>query len=234
MAFTDWSMFQDACQDLDTLTTTITDYIQFCVDTVVPDRQVKVYPNNKPWITKELRALIHSKSAARKSGDRQALRKAQKELNSAIVCCKEKYKARIEEQFTKGTKACWQGLKAISGYSKSKSSVRDGSDQDCAEELNRFYTRFEKPDILPMIPTLPTDAAIKITQEDVCKQFRSVNSNKAAGPDGITPGFLKLCAEYIAPIFCSIYNQSLSDKKVPTLWKLSTVVPVPKKACSSK
>ena len=40
---------------------------------------------------------------------------------------------------------------------------------------------------------------------------------------------MKFCAEQLAPIFCEIYNHSLSQCKVPTCFKSSTIIPVPKK-----
>ena len=35
-----------------------TDCINFCMDTVIPKKNIKVYPSNKPYITKEVKYLI--------------------------------------------------------------------------------------------------------------------------------------------------------------------------------
>ena len=55
LACTDWEVFFNDCNDLNTITSTVTDYINFCVDTLVPVKTCKFYPNNKPWVTSELR-----------------------------------------------------------------------------------------------------------------------------------------------------------------------------------
>ena len=60
---TDWHMFVDNMKqiripDLNTLTETVGSYINFCVETIVPEKTVKVYPNNKPWITKAVKDVI--------------------------------------------------------------------------------------------------------------------------------------------------------------------------------
>ena len=48
-------------------------------------------------------------------------------------------------------------------------------------------------------------------------------------PDNISASTLKNCAEQLAPVFCDIFNQSLRLCKVPTCFKMSTIVPVAKK-----
>jgi len=50
---TDWNLFKDTCADLDDLVFTVNSYIQFCEDLTIPQKTVSVYPNSKPWLTKE-------------------------------------------------------------------------------------------------------------------------------------------------------------------------------------
>ena len=52
--------------------------------------------------------------------------------------------------------------------------------------------------------------------------------NKACGPDGITPFVLKTYAQELSYIFTHIFNMSLKLKRLPLIWKLSKIVPVPK------
>lgn len=52
---------------------------------------------------------------------------------------------------------------------------------------------------------------------------------KAPGPDGVSPSCLRVCAEQLAPIFTQIFNQSLELCEVPSCFKHSTIIPVPKK-----
>lgn len=151
-------------------------------------------------------------------------------MNSAINACREEYKTRIEDHFAGGAKACWQGLKAISGHNKTKAASHEGSPEEWAKELSQFYTRFERPDFVPATSAAQTSPMTDITEEEVRRVFCSVKVHKAAGPDGITPMLLKDCAYYLAPVFCSIFNISLKHRKVPALWKSSIIVPVPKKA----
>ncbi|KAK1784028.1 hypothetical protein P4O66_004470 [Electrophorus voltai] len=65
-----------------------------------------------------------------------------------------------------------------------------------------------------------------ITESDVRRVFKRVNTRKAAGPDGRV---LKACADQLAPVFTDIFNLSLTLGIVPSSFKQSTIVPVPKK-----
>ncbi|KAK1805253.1 hypothetical protein P4O66_019595, partial [Electrophorus voltai] len=49
------------------------------------------------------------------------------------------------------------------------------------------------------------------------------------GPDGICERVLKACADQLAPVFTDIFNLSLTLGIVPSSFKRSTIVPVPKK-----
>ncbi len=55
-----------------------------------------------------------------------------------------------------------------------------------------------------------------------------MNVRKAAGPDGITGHVLRACADQLAGLFTSIFNESLATSVVPTSFKKSVIVPVPK------
>ncbi|KAL0197631.1 hypothetical protein M9458_006171, partial [Cirrhinus mrigala] len=52
---------------------------------------------------------------------------------------------------------------------------------------------------------------------------------KAKGPDGVSPACLKACAVQLSSIFILIFNRSLELCIVPSCFKCSTIIPVPKK-----
>ena len=52
---TDWEMLKQSCgDDLNELTDVTCSYVAFCRDMIVPRKRVRIYPNNKPWITKRI------------------------------------------------------------------------------------------------------------------------------------------------------------------------------------
>ncbi|KAK1784137.1 hypothetical protein P4O66_021150, partial [Electrophorus voltai] len=72
-----------------------------------------------------------------------------------------------------------------------------------------------------------------ITESDVRRVFKRVNTRNTAGPDGICGRVLKACADQLAPVFIDIFNISLTLDTVPSSFKQSTIVPVPKKLRAS-
>lgn len=51
-------------QDINGLTECISDYITFCTDSVVPAWTLHYYPNKKPWLTRNIKALLNGGGAS--------------------------------------------------------------------------------------------------------------------------------------------------------------------------
>ena len=58
----------------------------------------------------------------------------------------------------------------------------------------------------------------------MAKVLKSLNVNKACGPDGISPRLLKECHMELAPSLARLFNYSLSRGTLPTDWKTVNVV----------
>lgn len=79
-------MFNDSHgEDVDGLTDCITDYIQFCVDDVLPTKNVRCFSNNKPSVTGDLKGLLNP------------LGLAQAELKKRIGGEQDTYGRKVEE-----------------------------------------------------------------------------------------------------------------------------------------
>lgn len=55
---------------LEEATEVVTYYITFCEEMIVPTKTVKVFSNNKPWITKALKSNLNEKKIAFNSGNK--------------------------------------------------------------------------------------------------------------------------------------------------------------------
>ncbi|XP_075955445.1 uncharacterized protein LOC142957475 [Anarhichas minor] len=87
---TDWDVLCGPhVEDLNSMTDCITEYIKFCEQTAIPSRSVHCFPNNKPWITSDLKALLNKKKAAFRSGDREEIRTVQRDLKIKLRECKD-------------------------------------------------------------------------------------------------------------------------------------------------
>ncbi len=98
------------------------------------------------------------------------------------------------------------------------------ADPSLAEELNTFYGRFECSAALPSSASESSrqrseNHVITVTEDEVRRALKGVNIRKAAGPDGITGRVLRSCADQLAGLFTSIFNESLATSVVPTSLK---------------
>ena len=77
-----------------------------------PTKQVKLYPNNKLWITKDLKQCLKNKKVAFLQGVKHRMKECNRELRRKTILAKLHYKNKVEEKFTTGNaREAWQGLK---------------------------------------------------------------------------------------------------------------------------
>ena len=106
---TDWDVLKGVSESVNEATDVISSYINFCEDMQIPTKMVKIFPNNKPWITKALKKTLNEKKIAFQS--KQDRKVVQKRLNKQIRDAKRAYKEKVETQFQSGSIAdAWKGL----------------------------------------------------------------------------------------------------------------------------
>ena len=66
------------------------------------------------------------------------------------------------------------------------------------------------------------------TEEEVLELLLSLDTTKANGPDGVSALMLKATAHSIAKSVTTIFNKSTKTGALPSEWKVSSVVPIPK------
>ncbi|KAK1787685.1 hypothetical protein P4O66_016178, partial [Electrophorus voltai] len=185
---------------------------------MIPRSTIKKFPNQKPWVDKTIREALNSRIAA--------------------------YNAGIISRYMDEYKSAAYGV-----HRAEPPSGLISVDESLANELNTFFARFEVTSSSANAysanannangaigaangacaePTIEQRPLI-ITESDMRRVFKRVNTRKAAGPDGICERVLKVCADQLAPIFTDIFNLSLTLGTIPSSFKRSTIVPVPKK-----
>lgn len=248
---TRWELFSEVHgEDIDALTDTITDYMNFCEENTVPTRTVRCFSNNKPWINPDIKALLKEKKRAFMSRNREELKAVQIRLRRKIREGKKTYRTKLENQLqASNVTGVWRGLKTISGHNSPKTLTE--KDKDWADELNSFFNRFDKTSVPspnhqlhplslttssppPPLSTcsqqlsLSPGSCLSVTTEQVRNQLRKMNVRKAAGPDKISSRLLRTCSDQLCDIVQHLFNLSLKLGRAPQLWKTSCLVPVPK------
>ena len=142
------------------------------------------------------------------------------------------------------TKQFWSAIKSLNGSCASRVptlSCNTGlgtitDDKQKVKVLNEFFHSCfntalppltQEEDSEPIVPTLcPED--LLCTEEEVLDLLQQLDTSKSSGPDGISAKMLKGVASSLAPVLVQIFNLSILDVKVPSQWKFSRVVPIPK------
>ncbi|TKS65799.1 putative RNA-directed DNA polymerase from transposon X-element [Collichthys lucidus] len=81
--------------------------------------------------------------------------------------------------------------------------------------------------------TPPPDDQVSLSPASVRRSLSRINARRAAGPDNIPGRVLKDCAEELTDVLTDTFNTSLSQAVVPTCFKYTTIIPVPKNASTS-
>ncbi|KAI5100952.1 hypothetical protein C0J45_9938 [Silurus meridionalis] len=228
--------------DISMLTEAVVGFIGKVADDTVQKNTIGTFSNQKLWVDKTIHDALRSRSAAYNTGlatgDMNEYKAASYSVRRVVKDAKRHNGRKLESQFQNGgSRILWQGLRTITDY-KTPSSKMVNADAFLADELNTFYARFEAAANHASGASGTTSMhaeragevnTFTISEHDVRRAFKRVNTRKAAGPDGITGRVLKACTDQLAPVFTEIFNLSLEQSVVPSCFKQSTIVPVPKK-----
>lgn len=92
-------------QDPEEYTKTVLFYISTCVDNVTVNKHIRVFPKQKPWMTKEVQILLRTRDPTFRSGDRTRY----SNLKKGIRETKWDYKRRIKDYLAdRDPRRAWQ------------------------------------------------------------------------------------------------------------------------------
>ncbi|KAL0170115.1 hypothetical protein M9458_034711, partial [Cirrhinus mrigala] len=102
-------------------------------------------------------------------------------------------------------------------------------------ELNTFFARFEVQNstTAQKTPPPPGNQVMTLSPDSVRRSLSRINARKTPGPDNIPGRVLRDCAVELTDVFTDIFNISLNQTVVPTCFKATTIIPVPKKSSPS-
>ena len=214
----------------------ITSYLQFCCDLCIQTKQVKIYGNNKPWVTKRTKYFINMKKIAHMKGDTTTQYDAEKQLRRVIKEDKIAYKNKMERKIKHSNPAqAWQMIKTMGGAKNMKTDPATSTKIN-PNELNEFYCRFDVSNNNNMTPVHETTKTSNetdppvLTEDEVSLVLKVCKKRKAPGPDNISGELLSECHEQLSVPMCKIYQRSIDENKVPTQWKTSKIIPIAKKS----
>ena len=110
---------------------------------------------------------------------------------------------------------------------------------DDFEKANLFNNCFQGQTVLDnsnaVLPELPGPSyftslsSIALDPQEVEEILKTLKTDKASGPDGLSNHILKELSHKLSSPLCSLFNKSLSLGKFPSPYKDANVTPVHKK-----
>lgn len=172
--------------------------------------------------------LLKARDAACRCGKQDACSSLRANLRSGICPAKNKYKLRVELNFSspdpwhtwhadchslQTTQYCDpQPAQTHSLMSSTASSV------SLTERTKNLSSKLSSLPMISLSHSPPRMSASPLSR--VCIR-------KAAGPDGISHHVLRVCTEQLAVVFTDNFNLALSQAAVPPIFKSATPVPLP-------
>ena len=97
--------------------------------------------------------------------------------------------------------------------------------------LNKFFELVFVPDDWADLPTNfysfdQNDVDITVTEEGIYKLLLNIDISKSCGPDDIPGILLKTFSSCIVKSLVSIFQYSLTNSRLPNVWKRAKVKPI--------
>ena len=205
-----------------------------------PFRFVTRVESERPWITDHFRELISKRQRALYTRLYDLLRN---KVNRMRKILRKQYYQRLVNQVNDNNRHnWWEEVKNLTGQKASYdplsnliNGIAEGDKAVLADMINSFFVSVSE-DLQPLQPRDTSSqqeenispAAYIIPAYDVERKLRSIDVRKAPGPDGIPSWILKDFSSILAEPVCSIFNSSIAEGYVPTIWKSADIIPIPK------
>ena len=215
------------------------------------ERAIKVYSNDAPWITTDLKRLITLRQRALSSGKSDLFKFYRNKVNKTRKLCRAKFFAsRVNHLKEHKPKMWWSYVKRISGMTSSCSNLQSQlpvdniyhlSPKDLADLINStFLSPMESfnpltseglPFLCEPTPNHFSTSVVTVTSPtSVLSKLRNLDPSKAPGPDGIPNWILKTYAEIIATPISDIINTLFMKINCPPLGRKPTSLLFQKKS----
>ena len=239
--------------NINTIADTITEHIITAAKESIPNKTVFIRPNEPEWINSNIKRQIRQRKRlfrrAKRINSQYAwykFRRKRNEVTENIRQAKRNYYDKLALDLQRLPSSCRSWYKTASKFLKYDSAqqnipileIENGlieSDQDKTEVLNDFFIQQStindfNASLPPFVPPIySTLNNINITETEVLKAIKSLDINKASGPDLINPKLLKEGTNQLVYPFTKLFNLSLSLKIYPESWKKANVSAIYKK-----
>lgn len=244
-------MFSSSTGTVNDLTSLLYDVINNTFEKFVPRTQIRL--SDKPrWYTKQLAAMKNNRNKIHKklSSHRLHHGSAFTPLEEQFLVARADYDCHRKQLFSNylrdqaaclknDPKSFWRHInsKRASNNIPAKLNFKDKEASSDKEKAGLFADFFKTvycehdngvADIDEFIRTRRESDCynISFTTESVHYVLSTMNLSKGSGHDGVSPLFLRECADTLAGPLCSIFNKSMIDGVYPEQFKIGQITPI--------
>ena len=193
----------------------------------------KKYTHSRDYSHTDIQYKYQQYIETRNNAKRE-LRKSVKEYERKI-CHESKHNAKgfwryVNTKLKRTTGVC-NLIKPEGGLTK--------NDHEKSKVLNDFFSSVFVKEDLNNIPSLPMRNKghflknLHVSRESIEAKLKNLNPNKATGPDKVPAIILKELAHELSFPLYTIFNKSLTEKYVPSKWRMSDVTGIFKKGAKN-
>lgn len=196
-----------------------------------------------PWVDAEVRHLQQLKRTAWRNAKRNnkwaKFRRVRNKLKSVTRMKQRQFLKGLGEQCKTNPKRFWTYYRSkTKNRSLPQTIEHEGREsQEAATKASLFNEYFhsvftrgcdsELPNVQGFVDySLGT---VHFSVQEVLSQMKSLDVNKACGPDNLSPRVLKECYKELAPSLTLLFEKSMQTGTIPSQWRQANVVPVYKK-----
>ena len=211
-----------------------TSYIQALIPSCLPNQSRSTKPKSLGWIRIWNLFLWRGK----RRSVYMALTQLNLNLQREILWVKDPAPKRRKPKKVVGwnpQRLC--GLKTCHSDLASQINIEGFSELPFKEQANAISAallkplgEYKQPAPLERVP-LESDSPVilRVTEQRVQRALDVLNPRKACGPDRTPSWLLKECCDLVAYPITEILNASYAGQRLPTIWKMADVTPLPKK-----
>ena len=158
------------------------------------------------------------------------------------MCRGRYYESKVQQLKGENPRRWWDEVKRLSGAKTkggdliSQINIDHFSDLSKPEQANAINAAFLEPldqyrlqEPLTRFPLEEEPEFLIVTEERVLKVLSKLHARKASGPDNVPNWLLKEYADLLAFPITQILNASYLEQRLPSIWKMADVPPLPKK-----
>ena len=209
----------------------------------LPLRVTTRHSADKPWITDDFRHLIRQRQYAwthHRTADYNRHRNAVNRLSRKLR--KRYYAKQIEGLRSSDSANWWRRTKLLTGQDSRSglvglaNSKTHGDMQELANHINESLievsadlTRLSAvDDVVGEYEASLGECDYFVSPDEVFHKLERINIRKSPGPDGLPNWFLRDFAFALCDPLCNIFNWSVQEGVVPSIWKQANVIAIPK------